>query len=808
MRNIDWSNYSSKSESGNSFCNMITENSLFQMNNVISNKHGSLLDLVFTTEPNLVDEPVECPIDFDTDHSILTFKLNLSGCNKRKIPRVVYNFKQVDFSALRSLITNSNRSLNTSLNHSTHMNEAWSIWSSTVTEHINQCIPRVPVKNSSKHPWMDGEVRHMHNSKHTAWAAAKRTNNVQMWNKFKYLRNKLKLMLRDKRNSFMSDLALSLKNNAKRFWTFCRLNTNSRQIPAVVSDGQNDVTDAADKAKMFNDYFHSVFSTPKTGIALPAVSVKSDNMLANIVFSEIDVINVLKGLDVNKGSGPDDIPLKVLRECADELAPSLTTLFNLSMSTCTLPEVWKYSNVVPIHKKGKKCKVDNYRPISLLNSVSKVMERLVFNHIYPVVSPQINSAQHGFMKHRSTTTQLIDTYSDISRNLDSGSQTDIIFLDFAKAFDSVPHDLIVHKLKTFGFGSNLLQWIENYLQGRYQSVMIEGQVSSPLPVTSGVPQGSIIGPLLFVLYINDICDVCTSFMKLYADDAKLYRNIKSRQDVLSLQNDLNALFLWSKIWRMNFNISKCKFMSICRKVKIDFDYSIDNNILSRVTEFNDLGITITSKLSWCENVKTVSSKAHSMVGMIKRSVGFNSPIDVKRQLYLAHVRSILEYCSPMWSPNHVKDIIKLERVQRQASKFILNDYVSPYHERCTALSILPLCFRREIIDLCFLYSYLHGKLSCDYSSNFELACPHNGLRSAQQGVLFKLPLCKTVQFQCTYFYRTVRLWNTLPFVIRDASSLQIFKKNLNELYLAMVNLFDVNNRCTWSLACACVNCRI
>ena len=290
--------------------------------------------------------------------------------------------------------------------------------------------------------------------------------------------------------------------------TFCRLNTNSRQIPAVVFDGQNDVTDAADKAKMFNDYFHSVFSIPKTGIALPAVSLKSDNMLANIVFSEIDVINVLK-----ECSGPDDIPLKVLRECADELAPSPTTLFTLSMSTCTLPEVWKYSNVVPIHKKGKKCKVDNYRPISLLSSVSKVMERLVFNHIYPVVSPQINSAQHGFMKHRSTTTKLIDTYSDISRNLDSGSQTDIIFLDFAKAFDSVSHDLIVHKLKTFGFGSNLLKWIENYLQGRYQSVMIGGQVSSLLPVTSGVPQGSIIGPLLFVLYINDICDVCTSFMK-------------------------------------------------------------------------------------------------------------------------------------------------------------------------------------------------------------------------------------------------------------------------------------------------------
>ena len=355
MRNIDWYNYLSMSESGNSFCNMITENSLFQMNTVISN--GGLLDLVFTTEPNLVDEPVECPIDFDTDDSILTFKLNLSGCNTRKIPKVVYNFKQADFSALRSLITNSNRSLNTSLNQSTHMNEAWSIWSSTVTEHINQCIPRVPVKNSSKHLWMVGEVRHMHNCKNTAWAAAKQTNNVQMWNKVKCLRNKLKLMLRDKRNNFMSDLALSLKNNAKRCWTFCRLNTNSRQIPAVVSDGQNDVTDPADKAQMFIAYFHSVFSTPKTGIALPAVSVKSDNMLANIVLSEIDVINVLKGLDVNKSSGPDDIPQKVLRECADELTPSLTTLFNLSMSTCTFPESGSIQMLYQFTKKARNAKL-------------------------------------------------------------------------------------------------------------------------------------------------------------------------------------------------------------------------------------------------------------------------------------------------------------------------------------------------------------------------------------------------------------------------------------------------------------------
>ena len=174
MRNIDWSNYSSNSEYGNSFCIMITENSLFQMNDIISNKHGSLLNLMFTTEHYLVDEPVECPIKFDTA--------------------------------------------------STHINEAWSSWSSTVTEHINQCIPRVPVKNSSKHPWMDGEIRYMHNCKHTAWVATVRTNNGQMWNKLKCLQKKKKIMLRGKRSSFMPDLALALRNNAKRVWELCRLN--------------------------------------------------------------------------------------------------------------------------------------------------------------------------------------------------------------------------------------------------------------------------------------------------------------------------------------------------------------------------------------------------------------------------------------------------------------------------------------------------------------------------------------------------------------------------------------------------------
>ena len=162
----------------------------------------------------------------------------------------------------------------------------------------------------------------------------------------------------------------------------------------------------------------------------------------------------------------------------------------------------------------------------------------------------------------------------------------------------------------------------------------------------------------------------------------------------------------------------------------------------------------------------------------------------------------------MWSPTHVKDIIKLERVQRQASKFILNDYAPPYHERYTVLSILPLCFRREIIDLCFLYSYLHGKLSCDYSSNFELTFSAQWPQICSTGCAIQITSVQDCSVPMYLFLSHSSLMEHFTFVIRDASSLHIFKKNLNELYLTMVNLFDVNNRCTWSLPCACVNCRM
>ena len=256
----------------------------------------------------------------------------------------------------------------------------------------------------------------------------------------------------------------------------------------------------------------------------------------------MEVQKILSGLDANKAYGPDNLSSRILKECVNVLAPSLPLLFKKSFASGHIPTQWKQANVVPVHKKGNKSQVSNYRPISLLCIVSKVMERYIYNSVYNIVEPLINTHQHGFMTGKSCTTQLLSVYDTVGKHLDEGKQTDMIFLDFSKAFDSVNHNLLINKLQKLGFSGKLLLWITDYLKDRSQKVVLDGSTSEWVPVTSGVPQGSILGPLLFLLFINDMPD-CTehSILSLFADDAKCFRIINNIEDCEQLQRDVNSL---------------------------------------------------------------------------------------------------------------------------------------------------------------------------------------------------------------------------------------------------------------------------
>ena len=365
------------------------------------------------------------------------------------------------------------------------------------------------------------------------------------------------------------------------------------------------------------------------------------------------VLAAVKALEVGKSTGSDEIPAKLLKETASVIAPSLCRIFNKLLQLGSLPSDWKLANVVHVHKKGAKDHAENYRPISLLPIVSKVFERCVLNsikdHLYQVISPK----QHGFCTGRSCVTNLLEAFDHIGSLLDSGSQVDTIYLDMSKAFDKVNHRRLVHKLIHGSFGGNLLNWFCSYLSGRRQRVTVLGATSEDLPVTSGVPQGSILGPAVFLLYVNDLPEVISSSSRvlMFADDTKIFREIKTLGDASSLQKDLGKLATWSQSSGLLFNEAKCKAQHITRKTKpILSSYKLNNTALELYAAEKRLGVWISKYLTWYKQVNEQSSRANKLLGYLKSNTRFILRTDVRQMLYIAQVRYTFGIRHPTLGP--------------------------------------------------------------------------------------------------------------------------------------------------------------
>ena len=344
------------------------------------------------------------------------------------------------------------------------------------------------------------------------------------------------------------------------------------------------------------------------------INFNPDENLNTLNFHALDVFLILKGMNAGKAAGPDNIHGIVLKNCAASLAKPLSLLFNTSYNTGCIPAEWKLALVVPVYKEGEKGCVDNYRPISLTCLTMKVFERCIHKELLSKCRQFIDPRQHGFVNNRSCTTQMMPFMDDLAFTLNTISISDIIYFDFAKAFDSVSHDLILQKLKNlYGIDGLILRFIKSYLPGRQQQVVVGGALSDKLPVRSGVPQGSILGLLLFVLFINDIfsCICEGTKIALYADDTKIWREITRYEDHFVLQSDVNKLYAWSLDNKMIFYPSKCKAVSVTmRKNVLDnlpfntFWYKLNETIIEYVNSHTDLGVTLTPKLVFNEHCNT------------------------------------------------------------------------------------------------------------------------------------------------------------------------------------------------------------
>ena len=443
--------------------------------------------------------------------------------------------------------------------------------------------------------------------------------------KFRDIRRKIKQMLRESRLNYINSICSVREQNPKRFWSFFKTKTKVSNIPDKVSmkvsntertSANNDV----EIANTFNTYFASIFTHDSDTDHQQENHSKTDIILDEITLTNDEVIAVLRNLGNNKAHGPDGVPARLLTETAYQIAPSLCALFNKSLRCGSLPDDWKLANVVPVHKRGEKSYVANYRPISLLSLISKVLERCVLYNIKNHVFQQINPCHHGFVPGKSCVTQLIEVFEQIGSKLDSGEQIDVIYLDLSKAFDKVSHAKLLKRLREFGFGGNILNWFSSYLSDRRQQTTVHGVTSRPLAVTSGVPQGSILGPLLFLLYENHLSNtVSNSTIATFADDTKLFRTINSIHDATLLQEYLTNFEVYTCNVNLELNAEKCKIIRITRKQKkIEHPYKVHNTVLESIDFERDLGVWTSSNLNWTKHVEYQCTQASKMLGYIRR----------------------------------------------------------------------------------------------------------------------------------------------------------------------------------------------
>jgi Reverse transcriptase (RNA-dependent DNA polymerase) len=519
---------------------------------------------------------------------------------------------------------------------------------------------------------------------------------------------------------------------------------------------------------LFAKHFSSAYSSRSIDSDLLNLNIPFFDLPNNCFFSPDDVFQKLCTLKNITSLGPDGIRGDFLFRIRHVIYLPLWLIFRRSLDESVFPDLWKIGSITPIFKSGCPSLVSNYRPISILSHLAKVLESLVFDSIQPSVNSILINEQHGFRPGRSTVTCNLTFCNFIFNSFREGSQVDVIYSDFAKAFDSVNHKVLISVLQASGFGDPLLTWFKSFLIDRSQWVKLFNMNSEIFTSTSGVPQGGHLSPLLFSLFVNTArASLSHCQLLCFADDMKLFIKVNSVDDCLLLQDDLNSFVLWSETLGLSLNIKKCRSMVFTkRRFPITFSYSINLiNLLPIDTNVCDLGFTFTPSLCPRAHIYNVTCRAFKVLGFIKRIAGEFKLSNSLKSLYCALVRPIVEYGSVVWDPHTADDCKQLERVQRKflgLIKYILKIDCPP-HDYTPVLQILNLSSlsdRRLSHNISFLNKLLSG--SVDSPSLLQLINFKVPIRNTRNNSSFVIPHCSTNYLLNEPVTRIMRLANETP----------------------------------------------
>ena len=616
--------------------------------------------------------------------------------------------------------------------------------------------------------------------KQTMWRVYRRTRKDEDYAKYKEALNAATTEIRQSKRSYEQKLACNIKNDSKSFYAYVRSKQNVQDKVGPLEDSAgNIISQGFLMAEDINGYFSSVF-TKEDISSLPVADAKfqgakSDYLGPLVVTPEL-VAKKIKAMKDNKSPGVDGIPPKLLMETVEQISIPLARVFNLSLKEGYVPFEWKEANIIPLFKKGSRNKSENYRPVRLTSVVCKLLERLIKDHMmeFLVKHKLLNSSQHGFLKARSCLTNMLCFLEEITKWIDVGSPVDIIYLDFQKAFDKVPHQRLLLKLKAHGIGDSITDWIEQWLTDRRQRVVVDGEVSNWKSVLSGVPQGSVLGPILFLIYINDLDDSITSNVLKFADDTKLFRKVNTDGDKQHLQNDLDRLVKWSEKWQMLFNFGKCKCLHTGHR-NLNVNYKMGDTVLGTTVKEKDLGVTISADMKVSEQCGIAASKGNQILGLIRRNITYKGK-QLIIPLYKAIVIPHLEYCIQAWRPYRKKDIDTLERIQRRATKMIPELRDLSYEERLKECGLTTLETSRLRGDQIEVFKILNGYENIDRNMFFSLK---KDSRTRGHEVKLVKDQCRLDIRKHSFSQRTINEWNKLSTDCVTASSVNMFKNKVD-----------------------------
>ena len=605
---------------------------------------------------------------------------------------------------------------------------------------------------------------------------------------YKIVRNKIVYLLRNGKRQYFNNLATA---SDKMFWKSVRLlNKNQESIPPLHSNGAI-VSEDKQKAEILSDFFASCWNSQEQPLAedtykkAHALPFEDESVTAEQVF------HLINSLDTNKASGPDGISAQMLKSTANSIASPLAKLFTLSLATGKFPKMWKTASVVPVPKSTAKNDPSNYRPISLLSVVSKLLEKIVYSLVWEHLldhSP-ISDQQWGFQKLKSTTAALLSSTNEWFKSLDRKEDVVCVFFDYKKAFDSVPHRMLMECLSQSGIHPHILSWLCSYLSNRQQFVRVNGENSQSIAVRSGVPQGSVLGPLLFLLYINDITKLnfsSNSRLSLYADDILLYKPISCKTSYEELQQDIERLSRWSDKHMLSFNTKKCKCMLISnRQNHTPPSLSLNNQPLEFVREYKYLGIILTSNLCWSSHIQYICKRARRVLGIIYRNISPNTTNCLTfLKLYVALVRPHLEYAAQVWNPHLVKDINSLESVQKFALRICSKNYHETYQNLLNVYQVPTLQNRRLFLCLCTFYSIVNKLVS--FPTETVLPPTSAGTSTSSRNYnpsAYRVPHAHLNGLKFSFFANTVRIWNNLPHEAVNSQDITTFKYLIAPLFM-------------------------